>query len=112
MQMLNKYIALLKQNAQKVIIAILLVLLGYIAFSNNTHPPSTPIVELEQCEDTVQTQYVLKTDDFLASKDVVIYDLSQFKLLKTKTRGDKVGYYYSQEGKYETYVTIFKPKGE
>jgi hypothetical protein len=111
MQMLNKYIALLKQNAQKVIIAILLIALGYIAFSNNTHPPSTT-VELEQCEDKVQTQYVLRTDDFLASKDVVIYDLSQFKLLKTKKRGDKVGYYYSQEGKYETYVTIFKPKGE
>lgn len=61
--------------------------------------------KMEVCEPT----YLLKTDDFLSRRDVVILDLASFENFKVK-RIDKefVGYYYRMTGASKQFYTVYK----
>ena len=105
-----KYFQYLKLKWREIGLVSLILILAFTVFGNSKQesilkPIKEEIVKPEVCEPT----YVLQTDDFLKSRDVVILDLSNFELFKTKRIDSKrVGYYYRQTGAEKRYYTVFK----
>ena len=63
--------------------------------------------DLNYCEPV--KEFVFKTDDFLARKNVVVLDLDTFELFKKQRINRKqVGYYYRMTGKEKIFYTVFK----